>query len=91
MVKGEEIPAPTVPESFKVLVRELNSLGVNVIPHEVEEIIEEKKPSIDDAASDDAGDDTTSDTKDDSTDANNEEDKVNSEDQQLNTDTKEQE
>jgi len=96
MVKGEEIPAPTVPESFKVLVRELNSLGINVIPHEVEEIIEEKKPSTDDAAGDDTdddtADDTTSDTKDDSTDANNEEETVvESKDQQLNTDTKEQE
>ena len=40
MVKGEEIPAPTVPESFKVLVRELNSLGLDVIPHEIRERIE---------------------------------------------------
>lgn len=34
MVKGTDIPAPTVPESFKVLVRELNSLCLNVVPHE---------------------------------------------------------
>jgi len=31
MVKGTEIPAPTVPESFKVLMRELNSLGLDVV------------------------------------------------------------
>ncbi len=37
MVKGEEIPAPTIPESFKVLVSELNSLGLDVIPLEIEE------------------------------------------------------
>lgn len=30
IVKGEEIPDATVPESFKVLVRELNSLGLMV-------------------------------------------------------------
>jgi hypothetical protein len=40
MVKGEEIPAPTVPESFKVLMRELNSLGLDVIAHEAEEVEE---------------------------------------------------
>ena len=32
IVKGTEIPAPTVPESFKVLVKELNSLGLSIIP-----------------------------------------------------------
>jgi len=41
MVKGTEIPAPTVPESFKVLMRELNSLGLEVIAHEVKEIDDE--------------------------------------------------
>jgi DNA-directed RNA polymerase subunit beta len=30
IVKDTEIPAPTVPESFKVLMRELNSLGLDV-------------------------------------------------------------
>jgi len=34
MVKGEDIPAPTVPESFKVLMRELNALGLQIITHE---------------------------------------------------------
>jgi DNA-directed RNA polymerase subunit beta len=32
IVKGTEIPEATVPESFKVLVKELNSLCLNVIP-----------------------------------------------------------
>jgi DNA-directed RNA polymerase subunit beta len=41
MVKGTDIPAPTVPESFKVLVRELNSLGLDIVPHEVQEGVEE--------------------------------------------------
>jgi len=30
IVKGTEIPESTVPESFKVLIRELNSLGISV-------------------------------------------------------------
>ncbi len=30
IVKGEDIPEATIPESFKVLVRELNSLGLSV-------------------------------------------------------------
>ena len=43
IVKGLEIPAPTVPEGFRVLMRELNSLGLDVVPHEIEEevLIEE--------------------------------------------------
>jgi DNA-directed RNA polymerase subunit beta len=32
IVKGTDIPASTVPESFKVLVKELQALGLNVIP-----------------------------------------------------------
>lgn len=32
IVKGLDIPASTVPESFKVLVKELQALGLNVIP-----------------------------------------------------------
>jgi DNA-directed RNA polymerase subunit beta len=45
IVKGEDIPTPTVPEAFKVLCKELNSLGLNVVaidPQE-EEVIEEKE------------------------------------------------
>ena len=30
IVKGESIPAPEVPESFKVLIKEMRSLGLNV-------------------------------------------------------------
>lgn len=32
IVKGTEIPESTIPESFKVLVRELNALGLNILP-----------------------------------------------------------
>jgi len=42
IVKGIDIPAPTVPESFRVLMRELNSLGIDVVPHEATvEVVEE--------------------------------------------------
>ncbi|KKU81441.1 MAG: DNA-directed RNA polymerase subunit beta [Microgenomates group bacterium GW2011_GWA2_47_8] len=32
IVKGMDIPASTVPESFKVLVKELQALGLHVVP-----------------------------------------------------------
>ncbi|MCL5797882.1 MAG: DNA-directed RNA polymerase subunit beta [Patescibacteria group bacterium] len=32
IVKGSDIPASTIPESFKVLVKELQALGLNVLP-----------------------------------------------------------
>jgi DNA-directed RNA polymerase subunit beta len=32
IVKGVDIPEATIPESFKVLVRELNSLGLAIEP-----------------------------------------------------------
>ncbi len=32
IVKGTDIPASSIPESFKVLVKELQALGLNVIP-----------------------------------------------------------
>lgn len=35
IVKGIEIPESTIPESFKVLVRELNSLGLSIEPRGV--------------------------------------------------------
>jgi len=47
IVKGTDIPTPKVPESFKVLIKELQSLGLNVVPMgaivepEAEEIKEE--------------------------------------------------
>lgn len=37
IVKGTEIPAPTVPESFRVLMRELNSLGLDIVMYESQE------------------------------------------------------
>jgi DNA-directed RNA polymerase subunit beta len=49
IVKGTEIPAPTVPESFRVLMRELNSLGLDVVMYEskiVEEVITPPAPDI---------------------------------------------
>ena len=32
IVKGVDIPTPRVPESFKVLIKELASLGLNITP-----------------------------------------------------------
>lgn len=50
IVKGLDIPEPTVPESFRVLMRELNSLGIDVVPHEVieedEVVLEESAPGL---------------------------------------------
>lgn len=39
IVKGTPIPESTVPESFKVLLKELNSLGLDVIPVDPKEVI----------------------------------------------------
>lgn len=74
MVKGIDIPAPTVPESFKVLISELKALALDVIPldlkeaddpEEVEEIIvDDDDLSFDD----DETDEKKSDDKDDKTD-----------------------
>lgn len=41
IVKGEEIPESTIPESFKVLIKELNSLSLSVIPVEA---VEKEEP-----------------------------------------------
>ncbi|NOY14786.1 MAG: DNA-directed RNA polymerase subunit beta [bacterium] len=52
IIKGVDIPAATVPESFKVLMKELNSLALNVTPIQgmaVEE--DEDKDSKDDIIS----------------------------------------
>lgn len=67
IVKGTEIPSPTVPESFKVLMRELNSLGIEIVAHEAQEEAEEvvvatpaddtQAQGDDDAASDDQASD----------------------------------
>lgn len=44
IIKNTDIPAATVPESFKVLVKELNSLSLNIIPGGT---IEEKVDKLD--------------------------------------------
>src|SRR3990167_9439453 len=41
IVKGTDIPTPKVPESFKVLIRELQSLGLNIVP--LQAVVEEAK------------------------------------------------
>lgn len=47
IVKGEEIPTPTVPEAFRVLCKELNSLSLNVVALDpTEEEIETKAPTV---------------------------------------------
>ena len=43
IVKGLPIPAPTVPEAFKVLMRELNALGIEVVALEPD--IKEEEPA----------------------------------------------
>ncbi len=42
IVKGTDIPTPKVPESFKVLIKELAALGLNVVPVGAK-IVEENK------------------------------------------------
>ncbi len=44
IVKGTDIPTPKVPESFKVLIKELQSLGLNVMP--VDAIVENEAEEI---------------------------------------------
>jgi DNA-directed RNA polymerase subunit beta len=46
IVKGTDIPAATIPESFKVLVRELNSLGLSIITEGGELSVEEADEEI---------------------------------------------
>ncbi len=43
IVKGLPIPAPTVPEAFKVLMRELNALGIEVVALEPD--VKEEEPA----------------------------------------------
>jgi len=42
IVKGSELSGSTVPESFKVLIKELNSLSLDIIPIDTLEAKEEK-------------------------------------------------
>lgn len=46
IVKGTEIPESTIPESFKVLVRELNSLGLSIEPKGAIVVKEEEPVSV---------------------------------------------
>ena len=41
IIKSVDIPTPKVPESFKVLIRELQSLSLNIIP--MQAVVEEEK------------------------------------------------
>src|SRR5699024_6368074 len=36
IVKGEEIPKPGIPESFRVMLKELQSLGLNIVVQDKE-------------------------------------------------------
>jgi DNA-directed RNA polymerase subunit beta len=46
IVEGQDIPEATVPESFKVLVKELNSLSLDIVPiQETIEVAEEETAS----------------------------------------------
>ncbi|HAI22618.1 MAG: DNA-directed RNA polymerase subunit beta [Candidatus Collierbacteria bacterium GW2011_GWA1_42_60] len=46
IVKGETISMSSVPESFKVLMKELNSLGLAIVPTGSVEVVEEEAVSI---------------------------------------------
>jgi DNA-directed RNA polymerase subunit beta len=46
IVKGETIPMSSVPESFKVLMKELNSLGLAIVPTGSVEVVEEEAVAI---------------------------------------------
>lgn len=50
IVKGTDIPTPKVPESFKVLIKELQSLGLNVVPMGAVEEKEEVEEKAEEAA-----------------------------------------
>lgn len=54
IVKGENVPEPGVPESFKVLIKELQSLGmdVKILSEDEQEIEMREMDDEDDAASD---------------------------------------
>ena len=54
IVKGENVPEPGIPESFKVLIKELQSLGMDVkmLTKDEEEIDLKESDDDDDAASD---------------------------------------
>ena len=49
IVKGENIPEPGIPESFKVLVKELQSLGLDIRLYTKDDVELELKENIEDA------------------------------------------
>lgn len=87
IVKDTPIPASNIPESFKVLVKELNSLCLDVVPtniieaQELEDDDEEDdtQSDTDSPASDDSGDDSTTATDDTSDDSDQTQDEANDE------------
>jgi DNA-directed RNA polymerase subunit beta len=48
IIKGIDIPTPRVPESFKVLIRELQSLGINV--EAMEGVVEKEEETVEEIA-----------------------------------------
>jgi len=55
ILQGEDIPSPSIPESFKLLVRELNGLGLKIEPlgmqiEEEEEVVEVKEGLVEEKA-----------------------------------------
>jgi DNA-directed RNA polymerase subunit beta len=52
IVKSMDIPEATVPESFRVLVKELNSLSLNIIPGQIADDLKEDEDEEDELASD---------------------------------------
>ncbi len=77
IVKGLPIPESTVPESFKVLVKELNSLGLNIIPTGpvIKEEVKEDEVTISDPSSTIVNDINLADDDDDDDDDEDEETK----------------
>jgi len=70
IVEGKDIPEATVPESFKVLVKELNSLCLDVVPIQETVVVSEEEtatpaPADDQVVVDDTGAAATDDTNDD--------------------------
>ncbi len=55
IVKGTQIPSAKVPESFKVLVKELQSLGLSVVPQGAQVIIDDATAGPVQIAIDDTG------------------------------------
>ena len=49
IIKGTEIPQALIPESFKVLVKELQSLGIEVIPQGIKEVTEDEVKEVSEA------------------------------------------